>query len=107
VPRPLERAQALPGGEPLDIPAPRSPVPVDDVGPPDDTPTAEWDPSVLPKRMPRPPTFEPPAARSPKDDLEPDEVRALLSSYQHAMGRFGTAPLPPGGQQPPHDESTS
>jgi hypothetical protein len=74
------------------------------VGPPDDVPTAEWDPSVLPKRNPKAPSFDPPPKRGASTnagaDLEPDDVRALLSSYQHAMGRFGKS-----GDKAPPDES--
>ncbi|MEU7871957.1 sensor histidine kinase [Dactylosporangium sp. NPDC049140] len=58
-PRPFERGQALPGGEPVDVPHPRSTlVP------------------VVPGLVQTP--------DGPTVDLEPDAARDLMSGYQHA-----------------------
>ncbi|UWP84609.1 sensor histidine kinase [Dactylosporangium fulvum] len=71
LPRPLERSPVLPGGEPVDVPVRRAAgaVPV--------IPGSGAGPVVRPD--------------GPTVEAEAEAVRDLLSTYQHALGRFGTA----------------
>jgi hypothetical protein len=120
LPRPLERAPALPGGEPLEMPVPRVelPPPRVEVAEGEVIEDAELvedeEAGPLPRRTPKTPRTA--ARRStnvvPGDDpvsrdgavVEPDEVRALLSSYQRAMDRFGRTPGPR-VERPPEEGS--
>ncbi|MEV4514297.1 sensor histidine kinase [Dactylosporangium sp. NPDC049525] len=92
-PRLLERSPALPGGEPMDIPHPRKDsgrIPVAPVGVAADGPTVEA--RAFDDGLPRRTVNASPHADSTAD--ESDDVSALLSTYQHAIGRFGAVPVP-------------
>ena len=92
-PRVLERSPALPGGEPMDIPHPRKDagrLPVVRGGVAADGPTVEaraFD-DGLPRRTVGPSPHVDPTP------VESDDVSTLLSTYQHAIGRFGAVPVP-------------
>jgi signal transduction histidine kinase len=120
LPRPLERAPALPGGEPLEIPVPRVELSTPRVAVAegevveDAELVEDEEAGPLPRRTPKTPRSA--ARRSANaaahDDpmsrdaavVEPDEVRALLSSYQRAMDRFGRPPVRK-GERPPEEGS--
>ncbi|GAA0745029.1 sensor histidine kinase [Dactylosporangium roseum] len=71
LPRPLERSPALPGAEPVDVPARRAAGAVPVIP----------GPAAGPVVRPDGPTVE----------AEAEAVRELLSTYQHTFGRFGSA----------------
>jgi signal transduction histidine kinase len=92
-PRLLERSPALPGAEPMDIPHPRKEtvrIPVVPHGVAADGPTVEA--RAFDDGLPRRTVGMSPHADS--DPVESDDVSALLSTYQHAIGRFGAVPVP-------------
>jgi hypothetical protein len=92
-PRVLERSPALPGAEPMDIPHPRKDggrLPVVRAGVAADGPTVEaraFD-GDLPRR-----TVEDGSAPA-SAPVDPDDVSELLSTYQHAIGRFDAVAVP-------------
>ncbi|GAB3874291.1 sensor histidine kinase [Dactylosporangium cerinum] len=100
-PRVLERSPALPGAEPMDIPHPRKDggrLPAVRAGVTADGPTVEarafdGDP---PRRTvePGPAPVSAPGPAPVSAPVEPDDVSDLLSTYQHAIGRFDAVAVP-------------
>lgn len=85
-PRLLERSPALPGAEPMDIPHPRK--------------EGGRRPVVPRVVVAEGPTVEArafddgPSRRTVGGTAEPDDVSGLLTTHQHAIGRFDAVPVP-------------
>jgi signal transduction histidine kinase len=96
VPRPLERAAALPGGEPIEVPVPRAEQARTGPRGPSRQPPVR---AVLPRRAPRNGRalgVAPVPAPGDPAAVEPDEARDLLQSFQSAVGRVeSTTQAPP------------
>ncbi|MFC4046646.1 nitrate- and nitrite sensing domain-containing protein [Dactylosporangium siamense] len=104
-PRVLERSPALPGAEPMDIPHPRKDGgrrPAVRAGVAADGPTVEarafdGDPPRRTVESGPAPGSAPGPAPGPAPvsaPVEPDDVSDLLSTYQHAIGRFDAVTVP-------------